>query len=182
MDRTSLSPYPLIDVSVILYEVYARKDPYHGEDARDVLSGIMDKEICKRVQAPGHMPAQIRLLMEDCLQEDPERRPSFEEIDLRLKRIDAEIATPDAAKSARAQVSLFDIFPRHVAEALRDGRKVEPEHKDLVTIFFSDIVGFTDISATLEPQQVRIMASSYDVLGWIDQYSKRRRSWTQPHR
>jgi len=54
----------------------------------------------------------------------------------------------------RGQVSLFDIFPKHVAEALRDGRKVEAEEKEEVTIFFSDIVGFTDISSTLDPRKI----------------------------
>jgi len=118
---------------VILYEVFSRKDPYPGEDANDVLRDVMDKSICKRVTAPDNMPAQIKLLMDDCMQEDPEKRPSFEEIDLRLKRVDAKTATPSGSKR-QAQVSLFDIFPRHIAEALRDGRNVEPEHHDLVTM------------------------------------------------
>lgn len=142
-----------VPTTVILYEVYARKDPYHNEKAKDVLRGIMDKEIGKRVKAPDSMPLQIKLLMDDCLQEDPGKRPSFEEIYLRLKRIDADTVTPSGT-NVKAQVSLFDIFPRHIAEALRDGRKVEAEHKEMVTIFFSDIVGFTNISSTLEPWQV----------------------------
>lgn len=119
-----------------------------------MLRDIIDKDICKRVSVSDVMPAQIKLLMEDCLQDDPEKRPSFEEVDLRLKRIDADTATPSDSKT-KGQVSLFDIFPRHIAEALRDGRPVEADHKDVVTIFFSDIVGFTDISAKLEPSQVR---------------------------
>jgi class 3 adenylate cyclase len=49
---------------------------------------------------------------------------------------------------------LFKVFPKHIAEALREGRKVEPEEHDMVTIFFSDIVGFTDISATLDPMKI----------------------------
>jgi hypothetical protein len=101
----------------------------------------MDKNVQKRVQAPKNMPAPIKLLMDDCLQEDPDHRPSFEEIDLRLRRLDADTATPEGHKRS-TQVSLFDIFPRHIAEALRDGRKVEAEHKENVTIFFSDIGAF----------------------------------------
>ena len=46
---------------------------------------------------------------------------------------------------------------RHVANALREGRKVEPERRDMVTIFFSDIVGFTTISSTLDPVKVSNM-------------------------
>jgi guanylate cyclase len=53
-----------------------------------------------------------------------------------------------------ASISLFDIFPEHVAEALRNGQNVEPEHRNVVTIFFSDTVGFADISSALEPRKI----------------------------
>ena len=43
-----------------------------------------------------------------------------------------------------------------VAAALREGRAVEPESYDCVTIFFSDIVGFTNISGILQPQEVHV--------------------------
>ena len=63
--------------------------------------------------------------MADCLEDDPEKRPTLEEVDLRLKRINAENAIAnDANKNKNAQLSLFDIFPRHIAEALRDGQQV----------------------------------------------------------
>lgn len=43
---------------------------------------------------------------------------------------------------------------RSVAEALKVGGIVEPEHFSRVTIYFSDIVGFTTISANSEPIEV----------------------------
>lgn len=48
---------------------------------------------------------------------------------------------------------LFDI-PRSVAEALKMGTPVEPEYFEEVTLYFSDIVGFTTISAMSEPIEV----------------------------
>lgn len=45
-------------------------------------------------------------------------------------------------------------FPRSVAEALKVGGVVEPEYFDNVSLYFSDIVGFTTISANSEPIDV----------------------------
>lgn len=156
---------------VILYEVYSRKDPYDGEDPREVIRLIKDKKVQKRPPAPKNCPTQIQSLMKDCFAEEPDKRPTFEEIDTRLRRMDEkDIATGDMEVSTR--VSLFDIFPRHIAEALRDGRKVEPEHRDCVTIFFSDIVDFTEISSRLDPRKIADlldrMYSKFD--GLADKY------------
>jgi len=63
---------------------------------------------------------------------------------------------------------LYSVFPRHIAEALRQNKKVEPEHHDCVTIFFSDIVGFTDISSNLDPAKINALLdrlyNSFDAL------------------
>ncbi|CAB9514229.1 activated protein kinase catalytic subunit alpha-1 [Seminavis robusta] len=142
---------------ILLYEVFSRRDPYDGEDAQQVLKLVADKAVRKRPPAPLHMPESIKGLMKDCLDDAPEKRPTCEEVDTRLKRLDAETLDGDQTNKKAAQVSLFDIFPRHIAEALRDGRTVEAEHKDSVTIFFSDIVGFTNISSELEPRKVARM-------------------------
>lgn len=43
---------------------------------------------------------------------------------------------------------------RSVADVLKVGGTVEPEHFENVTLYFSDIVGFTTISANSEPIEV----------------------------
>lgn len=46
------------------------------------------------------------------------------------------------------------IYCRLVAEQLKRGESVQPECYDEVSIFFSDIVGFTTIANQSEPLQV----------------------------
>lgn len=142
---------------IILYEVYSRKEPYCGEEVEEVLRLVADKTMNKRPEIPKNMPPSVQAFMTDCLVAEPEQRPTFTELDQRLQRVDEKnLETPNNLRSSRrrANISLDDIFPKHIADALAEGRKVEAQHRDCVTIFFSDIVGFTNISSTLEPVKI----------------------------
>lgn len=130
---------------IILYEVFSRKEPYEGENLRNSLKEVADPLINKRPPVPSNMPSQLANIMEECISSNPDSRPSFEEIEMHIKRLGAENVEPasvEARGSLRASKSenlLYKVFPKDVADALRDGRKVEPEDKECVTMFFSDI-------------------------------------------
>ena len=118
MESANTRMTDVFSFGIILFEVYSRRDPYEGEDAEEVVRLVADKKAKKRPPAPHAMPEKMKALMSDCLEDDPDKRPDFEELDTRLKRIDAESAASAPSKKG-SSLSLFDIFPRHIAEALR---------------------------------------------------------------
>jgi len=155
---------------MILFEVYSRKDPYEGEDYLDVLRQVADPLINKRPETPPACPGHVKSLMADCLEGQPEKRPTFEEIDIRLRRLNVDTVEPVGRRLStmqhkkdrrltltKTETLLFDVFPEHIAKVLRDEGKVEPDTSPCATIFFSDIVGFTNISSELSPIKISNM-------------------------
>lgn len=178
-EASNSSETDVYSYGVLLYEVLSRKEPYEGEDAKTVLADIMDRNKKKCPPIPKVCPAPLASVMEECFCENPSLRPSYEEIDMRLRRFNADSVEPGETqwsahyrKAARNEDLLFQVFPRHVAEALRDGREPEPDKRENVGVFFSDIVGFTTLSSSLSPAQVTDMLdrlySRFDLL--IDKY------------
>ncbi|KAK6059013.1 hypothetical protein COOONC_03395 [Cooperia oncophora] len=54
----------------------------------------------------------------------------------------------------KADVLLGRMLPRQVADRLKLGQTVEPENFGSVTVFFSDVVKFTQLAAKCTPFQV----------------------------
>jgi len=102
-------------------------------------------------------------LMKKLWSPDPINRPTATALDsalMDMNNSDAEPVTElkqgEDAKRTTVDM-LYEIFPKHVADALKAGQKVAPENHDNVTVVFSDIVSFTDISQASTPMKVSTM-------------------------
>ena len=54
----------------------------------------------------------------------------------------------------KTEALLLRMLPKSVAESLKRGEPVQAECFDCVTIYFSDIMGFTELCATSTPMEV----------------------------
>ncbi|PIC43519.1 hypothetical protein B9Z55_004226 [Caenorhabditis nigoni] len=128
---------------------------------------------------PDVNPDLIRLV-KDCWAEDPEDRPNSENICKTLKslkpksksnlmdhvfnmleeytqtlEVEVEERTKELTlEKKKADILLSRMLPKQVAERLKAGQTVEPEGFDSVTVFFSDVVKFTQLSQKCSPFQV----------------------------
>nr|XP_018671934.1 atrial natriuretic peptide receptor 1-like isoform X1 [Ciona intestinalis] len=123
----------------------------------------------------------LKKLVRKCWTEFQNERPTFQEIHREMRKFYKERNLVDSllerleqysqhledkveerteqfkAEKERADSLLYLMLPRPVADRLKKGFNVLPTSFREVTIFFSDIVGFTAISHNSEPMQVVTM-------------------------
>ncbi|XP_020613215.1 atrial natriuretic peptide receptor 1-like isoform X2 [Orbicella faveolata] len=125
---------------------------------------------------------EIRELMKQCWEESPDLRPDFHEIKKivnkiltnngmktnifdnvvymmekyadNLEELVIERTGQLIEEKKKTDALLERMLPRPVAEQLKRGKAVEAESFHEVSIYFSDIVGFTELSAESTPLQV----------------------------
>ncbi|XP_073350785.1 guanylyl cyclase C [Pagrus major] len=127
---------------------------------------------------------ELYMLIKNCWDEDPERRPDFRRIELSLgkifsnlhnqatetymdnlirrlqmysrtlERLVEERTSLYKAERDRADRLNFMLLPGPVVRSLKETGKVKPELFEEVTIYFSDIVGFTTLCHYSTPMEV----------------------------
>ncbi|KAG7367710.1 adenylate and guanylate cyclase catalytic domain containing protein [Nitzschia inconspicua] len=154
----------IYSMGMIFYEIYARQAPFEGEDPKKVLPKVCSPRINKRPTIPDACPPRMADIIKKCWSANPFFRPTAKDLDYALVEMSARDTEPlesfqNTFKEGwkRKTTSLYDVFPKHIADALNAGKKVEAETHDCVTVVFSDIVGFTTISETFSPLKVSNM-------------------------
>jgi len=159
----------IYSLGVTIWEIVSRQVLYQGENPKEALEGVLNG---KRPIIPATASEDITCIIEACWHSIPAMRPTASEIDEQIRAMEAmTVMIKDQVKSkqySKAQAEtmratqktdelLYSIFPRHIADTLKSGGKVDPQQHSCVSIFFSDIVGFTDLAAKMDPLRISRM-------------------------
>uniref|UniRef100_A0A8C7X966 Guanylate cyclase n=1 Tax=Oryzias sinensis TaxID=183150 RepID=A0A8C7X966_9TELE len=180
--------------AIIAHEIVTRKPPFYTQYCSD------SAEKMYRVQYPRNnnnyfrpelnfegasdRETEVYMLIKNCWDEDPERRPDFKKIELTLGKIFSNLHNQATetymdnlirrlqmysrtlenlveertalykAERDRADHLNFMLLPGPVVRSLKETGRVEPELFEEVTIYFSDIVGFTTLCHYSTPMEV----------------------------
>eukprot|EP00045_Choanoeca_perplexa_P007673 m.70502 g.70502 ORF g.70502 m.70502 type:complete len:1257 (+) comp14167_c0_seq1:503-4273(+) len=147
---------------ILVAELLSRKRPYQGIPVPMVVQELIKPSVKQPLRPQiDTSNNSLHRLATTCWLTHADHRPSMESVKqdvdgLGIGTISTSLFTRSLERKLQKRV-LYDCFPPHIAEKLKKGEKIKPEQRDNVTLFFSDIVGFTNISSTIEPGLVSDM-------------------------
>lgn len=177
IDTTSMKPETVVD-SIMNPKGCCPNPPKSDQNfshSRSCRQDLLFRPDSNLLQCPQYIIDTMR----DCWSEKPENRPDLPSIRRRLEsmrkgkhniidnmmdmmemytnnleEIVQERTCQLEEEKKKTEVLLHRMLPPSVANQLMVGEEVRPESFDAVTIFFSDIVGFTELSSKSTPMQV----------------------------
>ena len=109
---------------------------------------------------------QVKLLSAKTLEQEREKKRILEGQKEMLERQVKERTRELEQEKEKTEELLLNTLPLKVVNDLKENGKTEPESFDEVTVFFSDIVGFTNLSAKLNPdlliKELNLIFTAFD--------------------
>ncbi|XP_066274196.1 atrial natriuretic peptide receptor 1-like isoform X3 [Branchiostoma lanceolatum] len=156
------------------------KVPHSISRSSDMIPLVpRDKRKDKRKEMMSRFLEEVQRLMSECWQEDPIQRPDFNHlfshvrkflgrdktlVDNLLGRMQKIVSNLETIVDKRTEelrkekeksdMLLYRMLPSSIADQLKSAQKVQAEKFDCVTIYFSDIVGFTALVHVMKPMEV----------------------------
>ncbi|XP_020567060.1 membrane guanylyl cyclase isoform X1 [Oryzias latipes] len=167
--------------SIILLEIATRNDPVPAEESSLDCGWCppLPELISSKTDNTCPCPADYVDLIRRCRSHNPAHRPTFEQIKKFVHRINPIKVSPvDMMMNLMEKYSkhlevlvaertqdlthekqktdrlLYSMLPKQVADDLRQGKPSQAQSYVSATVFFSDIVGFTQLSSSSTPYQV----------------------------
>ncbi|XP_024144591.1 atrial natriuretic peptide receptor 1 [Oryzias melastigma] len=167
--------------SIILLEIATRNDPVPAEESSLECAWCppLPELISSKTDNTCPCPADYVDLIRRCRSHNPAHRPTFEQIKKFVHRINPIKVSPvDMMMNLMEKYSkhlevlvaertqdlthekqktdrlLYSMLPKQVADDLRQGKPSQAQSYVSATVFFSDIVGFTQLSSSSTPYQV----------------------------
>uniref|UniRef100_A0A8C7CTJ3 Guanylate cyclase n=1 Tax=Oncorhynchus kisutch TaxID=8019 RepID=A0A8C7CTJ3_ONCKI len=169
--------------AIIAQEIVLRRSTFYTQACSD-RAGKTHSYITLYIETCNRINASMYMLMKMCWDEDPERRPDFKKIESSLGKIFSNLHNQAnesymdnlirrlqmysrnlehlveertalyKAERDRADCLNFMLLPGPVVRSLKETGIVEPELFEEVTVYFSDIVGFTTLCQYSTPMEV----------------------------
>ena len=178
---------------IIMQEVLLCSKPYAANELQletsDITKLVSAHGTPFRPSIPGFQ-AEWNSLAGNCWHENPNVRPNFVSVrrsliklnggkdtnaiesmlprmEIHTKHLEELVQQKSAelvAERCVAENLICELLPRSVFDKMKAGKQIEPESFDMVTIFSSDIKGFTQIATTATPMGIVMLLNQLYIL------------------